>query len=461
MRFEVLRRNPEWAAIALIAALGLGLRIAAAQGALWLDEAWSAVEAHDVGTPLGVFLNINHDNNHHLNTLWLQLVGIDAPSLVQRGLSILTGTAAIPVAAAIAARHGAAAAICTALLFAVSPMLVTYGSEARGYAPMALALLVALLVLARWLDDPVRPTPAIGLAATVLLGMLSQLTFAFGLAALTGWTLWSLATRGALRRAPAVLAALLLPAAAVIALVFGAAYHAGGFKFGAYAPFDLWALADGVGTMAFAAVGGPVAVVVAALLILPSDHREERPGPARDQLFLLIALLIPLGVALLRLGNSGTPRYHLLAGVAALMLIAIRSGPRMASDHALRWFVTAGFALVILASLITDTRIIANRRADPGRAVEVIAARAPTGAEAAVARARTSAALLAAAAAHHYPLRVVETPCPATRFLFVDRDGQQPFPERQARCGAVYRPLVEAHPVGLSGTHWKLYERIS
>jgi hypothetical protein len=45
-----------WIAVALLTALGLGLRIAAAQGALWLDEAWSAVVAQDVGTPMGVFL---------------------------------------------------------------------------------------------------------------------------------------------------------------------------------------------------------------------------------------------------------------------------------------------------------------------------------------------------------------------------------------------------------------------
>ena len=59
-----------------IVLLGLGLRLASAQGGLWLDEAWSAVLADEVGTPLGIFLSINHDNNHHLNSLWLQLVGL-------------------------------------------------------------------------------------------------------------------------------------------------------------------------------------------------------------------------------------------------------------------------------------------------------------------------------------------------------------------------------------------------
>ena len=56
-----------WWAIAAAVAVGLALRIlAAAGGALWTDEAWSALHAAEVGTPLGIFLSINHDNNHHL-----------------------------------------------------------------------------------------------------------------------------------------------------------------------------------------------------------------------------------------------------------------------------------------------------------------------------------------------------------------------------------------------------------
>src|SRR4051794_15915945 len=118
--------------LALIVALGLALRVAAGHGALWLDGGWSAGAGHDGGTPMGVFLKINHDNNHHLNTLWLQLVGLDAPPLLQRGLSIVTGTAAIWVAGLIGFRVGRVAGLCAALLFAVSPLLVTYGAEARG-----------------------------------------------------------------------------------------------------------------------------------------------------------------------------------------------------------------------------------------------------------------------------------------------------------------------------------------
>ncbi|MDP9163884.1 MAG: hypothetical protein M3N06_07310, partial [Pseudomonadota bacterium] len=87
-----LWRDP-WIAAALLAALAL--RLAMARGGLWLDEAWSAVMAHDVGTPLGVLTSINHDNNHPLNSWWLQLVGLAAPPLLARAPAIACSVATL------------------------------------------------------------------------------------------------------------------------------------------------------------------------------------------------------------------------------------------------------------------------------------------------------------------------------------------------------------------------------
>lgn len=459
-----MARRSFWIAVTLLTAMGLALRLAAAQGALWLDEAWSATAAQDVGTPLGVFLQINHDNNHHLTTLWLQFVGFDAPPMVQRALSIACGTLAIPLAAAIGMRQSLAGGICAALLFAISPLLVTYGAEARGYAPMVLALLTTILLAARWLDNPAARAPAIPLALSVLLGMFSQLTMAFGLAALVLWIglclFRKLPPREARARAVAILLPILVPAIIAVAILFGAAQAAGtGMRLGNYEAFRLGAFADGVGAMFLATFGGPIALLAALVLIAPPDRPGAGDGRSRDRLCFLLLLAIPLGVALFQIANSGAPRYHLLSGVGALMLVAVHSGPRLVPGHGLRWPVTAALALVVIASLITDWRIIGNRRADPGVAFDAIIARAPTGAEAAVDRERSSAVLRAAAASRHYPLQVIEAPCPAARFLFVDRDGKQPFPDPEIRCGAGYHVIAEGHPTGLSGTHWKLYER--
>ena len=134
-----------WAFVAAITAAGLAIRIlAAAQGGLWTDEAWSMLNAQRAGNTVGVFLRINHDNNHHLNSLWLQAIGIHAPPLLARTPAIIAGTLTIPAAALLFGRRTAAGAIAAAALFAISPIMVTYGSEARGYAPMMLAVLLMI-----------------------------------------------------------------------------------------------------------------------------------------------------------------------------------------------------------------------------------------------------------------------------------------------------------------------------
>jgi hypothetical protein len=55
-----------WIAVGAIALAGLALRIVAAHGGLWTDEAWSVIYAAQARDAVGVFFRINHDNNHHL-----------------------------------------------------------------------------------------------------------------------------------------------------------------------------------------------------------------------------------------------------------------------------------------------------------------------------------------------------------------------------------------------------------
>ena len=118
--------------MSIIITLGFLLRIASASGGLWRDEAWSAQMATAAGTPLGVLLAINHDNNHHLNSLWLQFVGFGADPLLARALAIVAGTIAIGVAARLAPARAPTFGLVLALMVAISPMMVTMGSEARG-----------------------------------------------------------------------------------------------------------------------------------------------------------------------------------------------------------------------------------------------------------------------------------------------------------------------------------------
>ena len=138
-----------WAAVGAATLAGLALRIAAARGGLWTDEAWSVIYAARAGDAAGVFLRINHDNNHHLYSLWLQAIGPTASPMLARLPAIVAGTLCVPLAALTVARRSAWAGIVAAILFAVSPTMVNFGSEARGYSPMLLAALAFLWLAAR------------------------------------------------------------------------------------------------------------------------------------------------------------------------------------------------------------------------------------------------------------------------------------------------------------------------
>src|SRR5215469_7447840 len=141
------RERSWWAAVGALALAGFILRVRAAQGGLWTDEAWSMIYAAKARDAVGVFLRINHDNNHHLNSLWLQAIGPAASPLLARVPAIIAGTLCIFIAALICRRSSKTAGIIAALLFALSPTLVAFGSEARGYAMMLLAALVMLLLV--------------------------------------------------------------------------------------------------------------------------------------------------------------------------------------------------------------------------------------------------------------------------------------------------------------------------
>lgn len=454
-------------AVALAVAVGLALRLASARGGLWLDEAWSAVYADRAGTPLGVFLSINHDNNHHLVSLWLQAIGLAAPPLLARLPSILAGTAAIAVAAAIGARRGAAPAMVAAWLFAVSPILVDYGSEARGYAPMTLALLGLLLLLDRWLDDPAARPPRRAIGALAAFGMVSQLTMVFGIAALGGWVLVRLLATGWRLKAidrtldamlPAIAAAL-----AMFAIVFGAAAASRtGLQVGSYEAYfaaGQIAALDKLARITFGlALPIPVATVAAALLLTLAlaATRSLRPHMA---FYLLAIVAFPVAIALLRVPNTHYARYFLLAGVAALLLAAEWLGRRMKDGPVARRTAAAAiFALLLGASLYRDGMMIANARAHPSAPIAMMRAAAPRGTAILLDNERSLAVLRVAAASAGYPLTIGQH-CPAAPFLLLDAWGDRVFPETVRRCGVAYRLEHAAYVEGLPGMDWALYRR--
>ena len=247
--------------LAAIVALGFALRIVSARGGLWIDEAWSAVLVDRAATPLGVFVAINHDNNHYLNSLWMLALGFGADPLALRSLSIATGTLTILVAAAIGARRSTRHALVTALLFAISPILVNYGSEARGYAPMLLAATTAILVVGRWLETR-APTRRVAwtLGALTLVGLLAQLTMLFVTVAIGAWIALTLRQESSTRAAAIATVRVMAPSIVAVLLVFGlllgaAAASATGLQVGDYCPFAFSSLFAAVGVMIATTIG--------------------------------------------------------------------------------------------------------------------------------------------------------------------------------------------------------------
>jgi hypothetical protein len=175
---------------AVVAAVVAGAlaRAACLSAEFWLDEIWSLEFARAAKTPFDVLFATKHDNNHHLNTLFLYF----CPDGVWWGWyrlhSLLAGTASIAVAAKVARRWGRTEAVVAAWLVAGCSWLILASAEARGYALCVLFALIAFDALWGYLDTRSPWSLAVYWAATVL-GFLSHLTFVY---ATMGFVVWSL-----------------------------------------------------------------------------------------------------------------------------------------------------------------------------------------------------------------------------------------------------------------------------
>lgn len=448
----------------LLALVGAILRLLAAQGGLWLDEAWSAKMADEVGTPLGIFLSINHDNNHHLNTLWLQSIGLGAPSWLARLPAVATGSIAVWVAAAIAAPRGRAAMLGSAALFAVSPILVTMGSEARGYAPMTLAFLVSILLVDRWLARGPDYRPQTGLALCFFIGVLSHLTMLFGIVALGSWVFLTLLRREGFLPALTASSRLFLPAIIATALALGiiggaAAASSKGFQFGSYEPFTLNMYLHGVIEMIGYTFGWPAKTLLwlpfaATLVIL-----ARSAGVARFPFYGLVIIAFPVTLAVLQSGNVGHPRYYVVAGIGLLLLFGEIIAAGIQTGGWRRAVAGIGGMAVLAGCMVQDFDLIRNQRGDPASAVARIRALSPGGATLLLDRDSATAMMEVAAAQRDYPLRTQLAPCPPTRFALSDRFKGESLPAVLLKCGVTYLPIHRHEAHGLSGTAWQLYER--
>lgn len=465
MRFRLSERD-FWPTLAVIAVIGLVLRLCAAAGDLWLDEVWSLSLLEGITSLDQIFWRINHDNNHFLNSAWLYLAGPDAPFILYRVPSIAIGTATVFAAAMVVADRGRLAQLIAALLFAVSYPIVNPGSEARGYSGLILFTLLAIWALQRRLDGRGSSWT---LAAVVLLGFLSHLNMIATVLALVAWTVWTLLRRGDRpARALTTTVKIFLPALlAVLPLGAAMAYGAWtyGLKIGGFEPFTLQYFLWGTGHMAAYFLGlprwFPKSLLILAVLLIAGIAAWAAPS-SRTRLYLLGIIAIPLMMLAMQLPNLRFPRYYLLSVILLLLCLAEVTARGIAAGGWRR-----GVAMVALAAYLGSNGVSLWRFLESGRGsyTDVLAEMTwdddASYASSNAFRTQMMIDFYARRAGKHTKLVRLADMC--TRrpqwFILEVRDGVPAETEEWPECDLAYDGVLLTEKWGMSGITWALFRR--
>ena len=172
--------------VAALSGVGLVFRVAFL-GSLpyWRDEAFTAQATRMSWT--GMFDTVRNDSAPPLGYILGHLAAsISASPVSLRLLSALAGTAAIPIAAALARRAGGdRAGLCGAAVAAVMPTLLVTSRDARMYSLAITLVMLAALTLVRALERPDRGRLVVH-AAVVALAVHTHYLTALAIAALLG-----------------------------------------------------------------------------------------------------------------------------------------------------------------------------------------------------------------------------------------------------------------------------------
>ena len=162
---------------AAVAAAAL-IRWPALRAEFWFDEILSYEQfARAARSVSDIFFApaLKHDNNHHLNTLVLYLLGDQQHWIVYRVPGALAGLVATAAAVMIARRHSPRAAMATGVLVASSFFVAIYSTEARGYPWLLLAASSGFLSLDAYLETR-RVTTAAAFWASMTVGLMAHPT---------------------------------------------------------------------------------------------------------------------------------------------------------------------------------------------------------------------------------------------------------------------------------------------
>lgn len=303
-----------WALVAAVTMVGLALRLPSFGDSLFGDElsAFYIVAGHSFGQMMHLLNGHSTELNPPLFFIlaWgsVKVFGLSAMAL--KLVSLLTGTATIPLVYLLGRRTvSAAAGLVAAALAAACPFLIYYSSEARPYALMVFLILVATLALLQALASPGWGWWGL-YALAACAAAYTHFTSVFVLVVLF---LWALATqpaaRGRLLLASGAAVVLYLPELPVLHRI---GQSPGTSIYGILDPLtlssartDLGRWAIGHPDISLGQVPGTVAIVLIALgvaVALVGGAVKLRSGraawPATTVLVVLLAVAAPVGAAL-------------------------------------------------------------------------------------------------------------------------------------------------------------------
>jgi hypothetical protein len=378
-------RDPRLRAVfVLFLIAALALRIVGAMGEPWLDEIWS-LHLIDEMRSGEVLSSLATDNNHYLNTLYLWLVGPDAPPLALRALSILLGTAGVAAGGWLQRTRGTATILITMALLAVCYPMVNIGSEARGYAGMLLCALLSIGLADRALEER-SARLGLSLGISNVAGVLFQPLMVGMIASLGLWTVWATwreqrSLRAVYETARDLFAwtiRLLIP----VVLVLGVAVHYGsGYVLGVVAPFSGTRMLEGIGKLFRFLIGLPemsptplvVAVVLVVMAIAATLLRRDR----RFALYVIVILVMPAAMAMAQLPNTLFPRYYLLPGLAFLLLLGDLLGSLWARAGVLQAIAVVALLAFVIGNGLKLATFYANGRGNVTDMLATVAREGP------------------------------------------------------------------------------------
>jgi hypothetical protein len=316
-----------YAVVLAAAAAALALRIPGLFSDFWLDEIWTLDIARELRSPLELFTEVRHSNNHHLNTflyyLLDPLVGDGGHWSLYRAPSLLAGVGGVVLAWSVACRIGRLEAVFACLLTTASYPLIHFSSEGRGYALVILFALASTLALQRFAERKSWWSAA-GFWGLACLGFLSHLLYLHAFAALALWLPLHLARRGERGRAiPLRLLQCFTPPSAFLAWFYF--FDISRTKIGGGPAYEL---SDVVVKAASYAGGGPAtgplalaAAGLTAAISLAAVAWLWRSGRSEWLLFLVVMFLSPTLVLAVMRPDVMFVRYFLLS--VAFGLIAV------------------------------------------------------------------------------------------------------------------------------------------